>query len=71
MNKKTVQVRRFGRWERTLPQSLIRGDMFRIVDADGKIIVFPDKDTWKVAGRDAVVHYDGSVVVSWEGLIKF
>lgn len=71
MSKKVLQVRKYGRWETILPQRIQQGNIFRIIDETGNIVSFPDKDTWKVAGRDAVIHFDGSVVISWEGLIKF
>lgn len=59
------------RWQDTYPQSVMRGDIFRVFDENGNLFIFPDGDTRQVAGNDAYVERDGSVTITWLGSIKF
>jgi hypothetical protein len=69
---KTVQIKvNNGKWEDILPQCVRRNDAFRVLDEYGDIIYFPDGCEFHLAGEDAFVARNGSVMISYVGMITF
>jgi hypothetical protein len=71
MGTKTVQIKVNGRWECILPQCVRMNDAFRVLDINGNIVFFPDGCEFHLAGDDAFVARDGTVMINYVGTITF
>lgn len=66
-----IQVNKYGHWTDTLPQNILRNQMFRLLDEDGRVIPFPDGRMSQFASGDAHVTSLGKVAVNYEVRITF